>query len=188
MTTSPAATSHRDTAAIFSDRVAGVRDWDAPAPVDGWTARDVVDHLVTWLPGFLEAGGVTLPDVPPVADDPVAAWWTHTDAVQALLESPRAFEDFTHPHAGTQVLGEAIENFYIADVFMHTWDLARASGQDDTLDPERCELMLAGMTPIEDILRASGQYGPPMPVPPDAPAQDRLMAFIGRDPAWRPPA
>ena len=187
MTISPAAGSHREVAAIFSERVAGVRDWDAPAPVDGWTARDVVDHLVTWLPGFLHGGVGKQPDVPSVADDPVTAWWTHTDAVQALLESPRALQDFTHPQAGTQVLGDAIETFYVADVFMHSWDLAPATGLVDTLDPEWRAVMMAGMTPIEQVLRASGQYGPAVPVPADAPVQDRLIGFIGRDPAWRPP-
>lgn len=183
--TSPA-DSHRTVAALFSERVAGVRDWDVPAPVDGWTARDVVDHLVTWLPGFLRGGGVELADVPPVADDPVAAWWAHADAVQALLESPRAGAEFTHPHAGTRILGEVVDSFYTADVFLHTWDLARATGQDDTLDPQRCAALLAGMTPIEDMMRASGQYGPAVPVPADASVQDRLLGFIGRDPSWRP--
>ena len=42
---------HRRVAARFTDVVTGVTDWDAPAPVDGWVARDVVRHLVTWLPG-----------------------------------------------------------------------------------------------------------------------------------------
>ncbi len=183
-----AAEWHRLVAGTFADRVRGVRDWDAPAPVDGWAARDVVDHLVTWLPGFLSAGGVDLPPVPPVADDPRAAWDAHAAHVQALLESPRAEQDFTHPHAGTRPLGAVVEDFYVADVFMHTWDLARATGQDDTLDPQYCGSLLRGMRPIEDILRASGQYGPAVPVPDDAPVQDRLLGFIGRDPAWRPPA
>ena len=41
------------------------------------------------------------------------------------------------------------------------------------------------MQPIDELLRTSGHYGPRVPVPDDAPAQDRLAAFIGRDPAWR---
>ena len=42
------------------------------------------------------------------------------------------------------------------------------------------------MQPIDAMLRASGQYGPQVPVADDAPVQDRLIGFIGRDPAWRP--
>ena len=42
------------------------------------------------------------------------------------------------------------------------------------------------MQPIDELLRTSGQYGPRVPVPDDAPAQDRMLGFIGRDPAWRP--
>jgi len=180
------AETHRQVAGTFTDRVEGVHDWDAPAPVTGWVARDVVDHLVTWLPGFLSGGGVELAPGPAAADDPVAAWRHHAGAVQDLLESPRAEEEFTHPHAGTRVLGEVVDAFYVSDVFMHTWDLARATGQDDTLDAERCAALLAGMIPIEQLLRASGQYGAAVPVPDDAPVQDRLLGFIGRDPAWRP--
>ena len=183
---------HAIVAGAFSARVDGVSDWEAPAPVTGWTARDVVDHLVTWLPGFLAGGGVTLEVArPPIredtaAGDPVAAWHAHADAVQALLEGPDADREFSHRHAGTNPLGVAIDRFYTSDVFMHTWDLARASGQDDRLDPEFSAQLLAGMEPLDEMLRASGQYGPRVEVPADAPVQDRLMAFVGRDPAWRP--
>jgi hypothetical protein len=69
---------------------------------------------------------------------------------------------------------------------MHTWDLARATGQDDSLDPGECEHLLDGMVAAEAAIRASGQYGPKVEVAADATAQDRLVAFIGRDPAWRP--
>ena len=68
---------------------------------------------------------------------------------------------------------------------MHTWDLARASGQDDTLDADLCAELLAGMEPIEELMRSSGQYGPRVPVADEASAQDRMLGFIGRDPAWR---
>lgn len=179
-----AAEHHRTVAAAFTERVHGTRDWDVPAPVEGWTARDVVEHLVRWLPGLLAADGVELEPGP--EGDPVTAWDHHVVQVQALLDAPDADRPFTHPQLGTLPLDQAVDRFYTPDVFMHTWDLARATGQDDRLDPGFSEALLEGMTPIESLLRESGQYGPAVPVPEDADVQDRLLGFIGRDPAWRP--
>jgi hypothetical protein len=65
---------------------------------------------------------------------------------------------------------------------MHTWDLARATGQDDHLDEAKCAQLLDGMLPMDEMLRGSGQYGPRVDVPADADVQTRLMAFIGRTP------
>lgn len=179
---------HRAAAADFTAVAARVPDWDAPAPVAGWDARDVVGHLVGWLPGFLAGGGVALPPGPDVAADPLLAWQQRADAVQALLDDPETAErPFEHPRVPPQSLAETIGAFYTADVFMHTWDLARAAGTDVELDPEFCEHLYQGMLPIEQLLRDSGQYGPAVPVPDDADPQTRLVAFIGRDPGWRPP-
>ena len=179
---------HRSIAGRFTDAVHGTSDWDAPSPVPEWTARDVVGHLVEWFPPFLASGsGIVLPEGPTVADDPVTAWQTHADAVQAVLDDPdTAGRVFSDPHTGDLPLDQAIDRFYTVDVFMHTWDLARATGQDDTLDPALSAELLAGMEPIDELLRSSGQYGPAVPVADDAPVQDRMVAFIGRDPAWRP--
>jgi uncharacterized protein (TIGR03086 family) len=186
---SAAAAEHRRVAGVFSDRVRGVSDWDAPSPVAGWAARDVVRHLVEWFPAFLAGGaGVRLAEGPSVDADPAGAWQAQVVAVQALLDDPATGgRVLTNPHLGEVPLDEAVDRFYTADVFMHTWDLARASGQDDTLDARRCAEMLAGMEPLDEVLRASGQYGPKVPVPADAPVQDRLIGFIGRDPGWRAP-
>lgn len=186
MSTDPAA-RHREHAGRFTEVARDVADWDAPTPVAGWRARDVPGHLVGWFPAFLAAGGVELPAGPPVAEDPVAAWEHQALTVQRLL-AERGDESFTHPHAGTHRLADAVDRFYTADVVMHTWDLARASGQEPGLGPDLCAEMLAGMRPIEALLRDSGQYGPAVPVPEDASPQDRLMGFVGRDPAWAPPA
>ena len=177
---------HRRIAGDFSDRVRGTADWSAPAPVDGWTALDVVRHLVEWFPGFLAMGSdVRLPAGPPVDDDPVAAWQVHADGVQAVLDDPAsAGRTFSHERTGTMPLPDAVDRFYTSDVFMHTWDLARATGQDETLDPVFCAELLAGMEPIEDVMRSSGQYGPRVAVPADADVQTRLLGFIGRDPDW----
>ena len=179
---------HRHIAATFTDRVRAARHWDAPSPVPGWTARDVVRHLAEWLPPFLAAGAsVDLPSGPSVDDDPVAAWQAHCDGVQALLDDPgtprRMLVD---RHIGEVPLDQAIDRFYTSDVFMHTWDLARATGQDDRLDTGFCQVLLAEMEPLEDVLRSSGQYGPRVTTPDDADAQARLIGHIGRDPFWTP--
>lgn len=174
---------HQAVADEFSRLVDGTTDFSAPAPVAGWTAADVVDHLVTWLPGFLAAGGVELAPGPSATADPVAAWRHHADAVQALI-TERGDEEFSHPHVGTLPLALAVDRFYVADVFMHAWDLARAGGQDARLDEDFAGELLAGMAQMEDVLRSSGQYGAPVAVAPDAPVVDRLMGFVGRDPDW----
>ena len=178
--------SHRRHAAGFTARVESVADggWDRPAPVEGWEARDVVRHLVEWFPGFLHSGtGISLPSGPSVDDDPVGAWATQRDAIQALLDDPGTADlVLSNPHLGEVPLPDAIDRFYTDDVFMHTWDLARATGQDETLDAEMCRLLYEGMLPMDAILRSSGQYGPRVPVPDDADPQTLLLGFIGRRP------
>jgi uncharacterized protein (TIGR03086 family) len=180
------AEQHRRIGGLFTDQVRGTRDWDAPAPVAGWVARDVVRHLTGWLGAFLYAGaGIELPHVPSVDQDPVAAWQVNCDAVHVLLDDPVTGERvLTNPHIGTLPLDRAIDQFYTADVFMHTWDLARATGQDERLDPDFCAELLAGMEPLEEVIRSSGQYGPRVEVPGDADPQTKLLGFIDRDPRW----
>lgn len=181
-----AAEEHRHIAGEFTATVVGAAadSWDRPAPVEGWVARDVVRHLVEWFPAFLGGStGIVLPAGPSVDDDPVGAWRTHTDAVQALLDDPATVtREYDFPHIGRMSLGQAVAMIYTADVFMHRWDLARATGQDETLDPQRCAEMFEGMLPLDDVLRQSGQYGPRVAVPDDADAQTKLLAFIGRTP------
>ncbi|MEU8793189.1 TIGR03086 family metal-binding protein [Streptomyces sp. NPDC048643] len=181
-----AADEHHTVAGAFTERVRGVSPeaWNNPAPCEDWVARDVVRHLVEWFPAFLKSGaGVELPQGPSVDDDPVAAWTVHSDGVQALLDDPAtAGKVLSNPHIGEVPLDQAVDRFYTADVFMHTWDLARASGQEETLDPGRCARLLDGMLPLDDVLRKSGQYGPRVEVPDSADVQTRLLAFIGRNP------
>lgn len=179
---------HREVCADFTRVARGVADWEAPAPVAGWTARDVVAHLTGWLSGLLADGaGVELPPGPSVDADPVGAWVNLVEGVQAVLDDP-ATEGrvLSNPHFGALPLADAIDRFYTVDVFMHTWDLGRAAGQDVVLDPVLCATLLDGMRGMEAAMRGSGQYGPAVAVPDDADAQTRLLGFIGRDPDWRP--
>lgn len=185
MPTAPAA-RHRVVTTRFAELVRGTRDWDAPTPVAGWRARDVLTHLLGWLPGLLASGsGVHLEEVPAPAQDPVGAWTARAGAVQALLEDPViATRPFTDPHTGELTLAQAVDRLWTPDVFLHSWDLASGTGQDATLDPDLCRELLAGMEPVEALMRSSGQYGPRVPVGDDASTQDRLLGFIGRDPTW----
>ncbi len=180
---------HRAVASGFAAVAARMPDWDAPTPVPEWRARDVVGHLTGWFPHFLRAGGVELAVTgASVDDDPAAAWSAQSAAVQALLESPDApTRILDHPYVGRLPLLVAVDRFYTADVFMHTWDLARAAGEQPQLDPAWAGALLDGLHGAEEMLRGSGQYGPAMPVDPAAPVAHRLAAFIGRDPAWASP-
>ena len=158
--------------------------WDNAAPCDGWVARDVVEHLVDWVPELLRVGaGIDLPHGPSADDDPVGAWTTLHDAIGALLDDPATSgRTFAHPQAGTHPLDQAIGMFIMGDVLIHTWDIARAAGLDETLDHTEVAGMYAGMLPLDEMLRASGQYGPRVDVPADADVQTKLIAFTGRQP------
>ena len=178
---------HRVVAADFGRLVGGTSDWEAPSPVAEWDARGVVEHLTTWFCDFVHAGSpygwVQRHDA---RTSPAEAWDEQTTAVQLILDDDaQASSPFTHPRLPPCTLAEAVDRFYTADVFMHSWDLARATGQELDLDPEYATQLLTGMQQMEGVLRSSGQYGPARPVRPDAPAGERLAAFIGRDPDWR---
>lgn len=180
------AEEHRRIAGEFTITVEGVAPgaWDNPAPPEGWVARDVVRHLLEWFPAFLSGTtGLTLPVGPSVDVDPVGAWRVHTTAVQALLDDPATgSRTYDFPHIGTMTLVDAVSMIYTADVFLHRWDLARATGQDETLDPVRCAVMYESMLPMDEVLRGSGHYGPRVQVPDDADVQTNLLAFTGRRP------
>ncbi|WP_218579959.1 maleylpyruvate isomerase family mycothiol-dependent enzyme [Nocardia cyriacigeorgica] len=177
---------HAYDAARFTELVvsASAGDWARPSPVAEWTALDIVKHLVEWSRGFLRGAGIEL-EALDVDADPVSAWNQHTADIQAILDEPggRMHSD---PHTGDKPVDEAIDEFYTADIWMHSWDLAKALGREPDLGEQRCRTALAAMEPIEQMLRDSGHFGSRVPVADGVSAQDELMAFIGRDPAWRP--
>ena len=166
-------------AAGFTARVEGAANWDAPAPCEGWTARDVVDHLA-WMPGlYLGAIGRPVPDLP---TEPVAKWHAIDTVVRSLLADDALLAQDTKTMAGQMTLEALISMTGLMDVMVHTWDLARATGQDETLDADECAAFLAGMEPMDAMIRDSGQFGPRVPVSADADAQTKLLAFTGRTP------
>lgn len=172
---------------VFTNAAGAVTDWQAPTPVAEWRAVGVIDHLTSWLPAFLaEATPLRLVPTVSAQQDPLGAWRRLDDQVRSVLDDPRSLSTaFAHPMAGESGLLEAIDQFFTTDVLLHTWDLERSAGLPDSLPAGVATAMLAGMEPAEEMLRASGQFGTRREVGADATAPERLMAFLGRDPAWR---
>ena len=177
---------YRKVADAFTARVRQVPPdrWDAPAPCEGWVARDVVRHLVEWLPGMLLSGaGLPAPHVPSVDEDPAGAWRAVDDALQAALDDPESAGRPLSGRSSGQTVESGLATFGIGDVLVHTWDLARATGQDERLDPDEVHRLWAAMTAFpEEQMRSSGHYGPRVEVPEDADEQTRLIAYTGRQP------
>jgi uncharacterized protein (TIGR03086 family) len=167
----------------FTDRVHGVSTeaWDNPSPCEGWTARDVVGHLTDWIPGFFGAVGVEFPALPSVQDDPVGAWVAVQAAIARSLADPNMAAKEVETPFGTQSFAETVDMIVTGDVFTHTWDLARATGQPETLDAEQLQRMIAGMGAMpEEMMRAEGMFGPKIEVADDVDDQTRFLAYVGR--------
>jgi uncharacterized protein (TIGR03086 family) len=169
----------------FTQRVNAVPDgaWDNPAPCDGWVARDVVGHLVEWLPAFFfGTWGIEAPAGPPVSEDPAGAWQALNSTIQAALDDPETASGERDTRMGRSSFEQTIDTICTPDILIHTWDLARATGLDDTLDAEEVHRFVEGMEPMDELLRQSGHYGPRVAVPDTADEQTRLIAFVGRQP------
>lgn len=172
-------------ASQFTRRVESVPDdaWDNPAPCAGWVTRDVVRHLVEWVPGFFSGfAALDLGEMPSVDENPVTAWTALDDALQRALGDPSVAHREFEMHGSRYTVEHAIDMFVSGDLVVHAWDIARAAGLDETLDPGEVHALLVGMAPMDQMLRESGHYGPRVEVPDDADEQTRLIAFTGRRP------
>ena len=166
----------------FATTVGGVGDdqWDNPTPCEDWTVRELVRHAVDTQGMFLGLVGRELGAIPSVDDDPVAAWDAARAVVQADLDDPeRAGAEFTG-FFGPTTFAAAVDRFLNSDLVIHRWDLARATGQDETIDPPDAERVLEGAQAFGDAFRGSGVCGPEVLVSDDADIQTRTLAFYGR--------
>ena len=154
--------------------------WGSPSPCEGWAARDVVAHVVDFSAQILrERAGVQHPPAYADFDEPADAFRAARVAVERVLDDP------TTPPKVVSYLHWSLS----FDLPQHGWDLATATGQDARIDPAEVELLwgsLNGDPANWEWQRANGWYGAPVPVPEDAPLQDRVLALLGRDPTWKP--
>lgn len=168
----------------FTERVRATpaEAWERPAPCAGWSGRHIVMHLCEWVPAVFAASGLEFAATDPGAD-PLGAWSALDATLRAALADPAvADRRFDAGPAGEMRVEDAIGMIVLGDVLIHTWDLARTAGLDERLDADEVAAMFAGMEPLDEMLRASGHFGPRVAVPDDADPQTKLLAFTGRTP------
>jgi len=168
----------------FARRIASVTDWSAPTPDTDWTVRDLVAHVVEeqqWVPHLLAGRSIAQAraSIDHLRDDLAGEWALHSLAATSAWRSTAA--DARVQLSSDTVTADDYLREQVADVTIHSWDLARAIGADESLDEELVRAVWTVFEPQKDALEASGLFASPVPVDDDAPLQSRLLAITGRD-------
>jgi uncharacterized protein (TIGR03086 family) len=175
----------------LGDKVMAVADdqWTGSTPCSDWDVRALVNHLVSenaWIPPLL--AGKAIADVGEALDgdllggDPRSAWQRCADDAIRAVDQDGALDRTVHISRGDVPGGEYVFEV-LADLIVHGWDLARATGGDETIEPELLDAACSFYEPLVDLLRPSGAFGDHVEPPPDADRQTRLLAMLGRR-AW----
>ena len=179
---------HRRALEAFTARVHSIApaQWHDPTPCKDWDVRALVNHLVVeqlWVPELL--AGRTVAEVgdrlegDQLGDNPVAVWDAAADLALAAFGAHDALDRTVHlSYADVPARDYCGE--MTMDATVHSWDLARGIDGDDQLDAELVTYALALVEPRADELQASGLFADPVPVPPGADAQTRLLGLLGR--------
>ena len=168
----------------------GVRDdrLDAPTPCPDMTVGELLGHLIGLSEAF-RGGAEKAPDpgAPPATPPALAPDWrtalpARLDALTAAWRMPAARDGSTSV-GGVEMPAAMVAVVALDELVLHGWDLARATGQPYEPDPASVEACLTFVAPTATPEGVPGLFGPPVPVPDDAPALDRLLGLSGRDPA-----
>ena len=169
-------------AAGFDRRVKTVPadKWGAESPCEGWTARDVVGHVVRNHRSLAAAATGGEASELGSEEDPAQAWSEAYAAMLAITKDPAALSAQTNGPGGPVPLEQALGTFVSMDTCVHTWDLARAVGEDEQLDPGVVQLSWQMLQPMDDMIRRPGVFGPKLEAPAGADEQTKLLYFLGR--------
>jgi uncharacterized protein (TIGR03086 family) len=163
--------------------------WELGTPCEEWSVRDLVGHLVheqLWAPELL--AGVTPEQVGDRFDgdnlgsDPLLAWVWAAGAAREAWISPKALLRHVHVTSG-RIPATEYGWQMTADLAVHAWDLARALGVDERIDPRLAKAVLDQVEPQVSGWQHSGMFAEPVPVSDDTDDQTRLVALLGRDPS-----
>ncbi len=169
-------------AAAFRDKVARVPAdrWDAPSPCPEWTARDVVRHVVDSHATFLGFIGEAPGERPSVDDDLLGAVEAAVGEVQARLDDPAKASAEFDGLLGRTTFGESVDRYLTFDLVVHGWDLARAAGLDETIDPDELRRLPDDVAALGPMARSPKALGPEVAVPVGADEQTTVLALLGR--------
>jgi uncharacterized protein (TIGR03086 family) len=175
----------------FAALVTGVGpdQWHDGTPCSEWDVRTLVHHVLSeqrWVPPMFE--GLSIEQVGDrlegdlMGDD--ASRWpgllaSSMEEAHAVLAQPGALDRSVHLSFG-DASGQEYVMQLTADLAIHAWDLARATGQNDTLDPGAVALVLPWAEANADLLAGSGMFGSRIDVGPDAQDDVRLLGLLGR--------
>jgi uncharacterized protein (TIGR03086 family) len=189
--TSAIAALHLAVCRRFGDAVrSGEGKWDRPSPCEAWNARGVLEHVIGFHDVLLLRPLGLKPDRP--RDDPRRRWELTFDRLSEAFARDDLFERvIAVPAVGNNAptLREvnALVPGLTQDVLVHTWDLPRAVGADDRLDPAWCAMFFGRLTSDPDALSRSGMFAAPIAIGGAAEIQSKLLARLGRNPSWQPP-
>jgi uncharacterized protein (TIGR03086 family) len=175
----------------FAALVDGVRpeQWHDDTPCSEWDVRTLAHHLLyeqRWVPPL--CAGQTVEEVGQrfegdLLGEDSSAWpgllAFSIDEAHAAVARPGVLGRTVHLSFG-DFPGQEYVTELIGDLAIHGWDLARATGQDDAIDPGAVTLLLSWADANADFLSDSGMFGSRIDVPPGAPDDVRLLALLGR--------
>jgi uncharacterized protein (TIGR03086 family) len=164
----------------------GDAQWHDPTPDTEWDVRTLVNHVTVeqlWVPPLMT--GKSVDDIgdrldgDQLGDDPKIAWDAAVSASLDAFGAPDAFGVTVELSRGPTPAEEYGWEM-TTDALIHSWDLARAIGADEALDPELVRMVYERTLPFAEHLRDTGMFAPPVPVSDDAPLQVKLLAIFGR--------
>ena len=167
----------------FRTTLAAVPDdaWDQPTPCEDWSVRDLVQHVVDTQGLFESMVGRAIPPAPRPG---LLASFDHATGV--VLDDLRDPDAAATPHEspvfGTTTFEAMVDGFLSFDFVVHGWDLAHATGADETIDDRDIAWVRRRADQLGDLMRTSGQIGPEVEVGSEATETERLVAFLGRRP------
>lgn len=188
---------HAEMAAAASEdaRVVGAVTADqltAPTPCADWDLRTLVNHTILWTAYSAErrARDEPLPDELMSTDFVAQPDWAQAYAAQL----DRAVAAWSDPGAwarelnvmGAPTPSAGVGALLVAEMVLHGWDIARATGQDYHCTGPVLAATAQAVDDNAELFRKYQGFAAPIELPEGAPEFDRLLATSGRDPAWKP--